>query len=44
MLHVKNKIAKSLSLMYKVKYLIDETALLTIYTREMIYGAHAIWK
>ena len=31
-LHVKNKIAKSLAIMYKVKYLLDETALLTIYT------------
>ena len=31
-LHVKYKIAKSLSIMYKVKYLLDEIALLTIYT------------
>ena len=31
-LHVENKIAKSLSIMYKVKYLLDEAALLTIYT------------
>ena len=31
-LHVENKIAKSVSIMYKVKYLLDEAALLTIYT------------
>ena len=30
--HVQTKIAKSLSIMYKVKYLLDEAALLTIYS------------
>ena len=30
--HVQTKIAKRLSIMYKVKYLLDEAALLTIYT------------
>ena len=30
--HVKNKIAKSISIMYKVKYFLEEAALLTVYS------------